>query len=46
MIEACYFDGRSTRLRRVGLSFADDCLVVAGDGIDQRTPFAEVKNCG
>lgn len=43
MIEACYFDGRTTRLRRVGLSFADGCLVVAGDGIEQRTPFAEVK---
>ena len=43
MIEACYFDGRTTRLRRVDLSFADGCLVVAGDGIAQRTPFAEVK---
>jgi len=42
MIEACYFDGRTTRLRRVGLSFADGCLIVAGDGIEQRTPFAEV----
>ena len=43
MIQARYFDGRTTRLRIVDLSLADGCLVVAGDGIALRLPFAEVK---
>lgn len=43
MIQARYFDGRTTRLRLVDLSLAGDCLVVAGDGIALRVPFAEVK---
>jgi len=42
MLEARYFDGKTTRLRIVGLSLAGDCLIVEGDGIDLRAPFAEV----
>ena len=41
-LEARYFDGRTTRLSTVDLSLADDHLVVAGDGIALRIPFAEV----
>lgn len=43
MIEARYFDGRSTRVHPVTLSFAGDCWVIAGDHLDLRVPFAEVK---
>lgn len=42
MIEARYFDGRSTRIHRVVLSLAEDRLVIAGDGIDLRVPFSQV----
>ncbi|HMA48902.1 MAG TPA: M48 family metallopeptidase [Magnetospirillaceae bacterium] len=42
MIDAQYFDGRSTRVHRVTLSFAGGCWVVAGEGVDRRLPFAEV----
>src|SRR5512142_403376 len=43
MLEARYFDGRSTRVHRVSLSAADGCWLIAGDGVDLRLPFAEVK---
>jgi len=39
MIEAQYFDGRSTRIHKVGLSIVSECLVVAGDGVRRRVPF-------
>jgi Zn-dependent protease with chaperone function len=43
MISADYFDGHSTRVRVVGLEVVGDDLVVAGEDIDVRVPFAEVK---
>lgn len=42
MVAAHYFDGRSTRINRVELSFADDTLVIAGDGVDLSLPFGHV----
>lgn len=42
MIEARYFDGRSTRLYRVSLSLAEGRLIVEGDGIDLAVPFSQV----
>lgn len=43
MVRASYFDGRSTRVHRVSLSVSGDDLVIAGEGIDLRVPFANVK---
>jgi len=43
MLRANYFDGRSTRIRVVELSVAGEDLVVAGEDIDLRVPFAHVK---
>src|SRR5258708_3441685 len=42
MLQANYFDGRSTRVRVVNLSMAGDDLIVAGEDIDFRVPFADV----
>jgi Zn-dependent protease with chaperone function len=43
MLQANYFDGRSTRVRLVDLSIVGEDLVLAGDGIDFRVPFIDVK---
>jgi Zn-dependent protease with chaperone function len=43
MLAAYYFDGRSTRVRSVNLSVAGEDLVVAGEDIDLRIPFAQVR---
>jgi Zn-dependent protease with chaperone function len=43
MLQANYFDGRSTRVRLVNLSVVDDYLVIAGDDINLRVPFVHVK---
>jgi Zn-dependent protease with chaperone function len=43
MLHANYFDGRSTRVRAVNLSVAGEDLVIAGEDIDFRVPFADVK---
>jgi Zn-dependent protease with chaperone function len=43
MIQAHYFDGRSTRVRAVNLSLAGEDLIVAGEDIDLRVPFARVE---
>lgn len=42
MLDADYFDGRSTRLRRVTLQVAGEDLIVTGEDIDLRVPFARV----
>src|SRR5258708_38876885 len=42
MLQANYFDGRSTRVRVVNLSVAGDDLIVAGEDIGFRVPFADV----
>ncbi len=42
MLQANYFDGRSTRVRVVNLSVAGDDLIIAGEDIDFRVPFADV----
>lgn len=43
MLHAHYFDGRSTRVRVVNLSLVGEDLVIAGEDIDFRVPFADVK---
>jgi Zn-dependent protease with chaperone function len=43
MVHADYFDGRSTRIRAVNLSAAGEDLVIAGEDVDVRVPFAHVK---
>jgi Zn-dependent protease with chaperone function len=43
MLQAHYFDGRSTRLREVSLSIDGTDLIVAGEDLDIRIPFADVK---
>ena len=43
MVSASYFDGRSTRVRQVSLSIIGDDLVVSGEDVDLRVPFADVK---
>jgi Zn-dependent protease with chaperone function len=43
MLQASYFDGRSTRVRAVNLDVIGEDLVVAGEDIDLRIPFANVK---
>jgi Zn-dependent protease with chaperone function len=43
VLQANYFDGRSTRVRAVNLSLAGDDLVIAGEDIDFRVPFVDVR---
>jgi Zn-dependent protease with chaperone function len=43
VVSASYFDGRSTRVRTVGLSMTGDDLSVTGEDIDLRIPFAQVS---
>jgi Zn-dependent protease with chaperone function len=43
MLQANYFDGRSTRVRIVDLSLAGEDLVIAGEDINLRIPFADVR---
>jgi Zn-dependent protease with chaperone function len=43
MLEANYFDGRSTRVRVVHLSVAGDALVIAGEDVNLQVPFADVS---
>jgi Zn-dependent protease with chaperone function len=42
MLQANYFDGRSTRVRVVNLAVAGDDLIIAGEDVDIRVPFADV----
>jgi hypothetical protein len=42
MLQANYFDGRSTRVRAVNLSVAGDDLIIAGEDINLRVAFADV----
>ena len=43
MVQANYFDGRSTRIRAVTLSMAGETLVIAGEDINLHVPFADVS---
>lgn len=43
MVEANYFDGRSTRIRAVNLSVDGQEIIITGDGIDLRLPIAEIR---
>ena len=43
MVRADYFDGRSTRIRVVTLSVVGEDLVVTGEDMDFRVPFATVR---
>jgi Zn-dependent protease with chaperone function len=43
VLEANYFDGHSTRVRVVVLSVVENDLVIAGEDIDIRLPFAQVQ---
>ena len=43
VVEANFFDGRSTRIRMVNLSVDGKSIVIAGDGMDLRLPIAEIK---
>jgi Zn-dependent protease with chaperone function len=43
MVQAKYFDGRSTRIHAVSLSMAGETLVIAGEDIDLHVPFADVS---
>jgi Zn-dependent protease with chaperone function len=43
MLHAHYFDVRSMRVRVVNLSVVGEDLVIAGEDIDFRVPFADVK---
>jgi Zn-dependent protease with chaperone function len=43
MLAADYFDGRTTRVRRVSLQAAGEDLVLTGEDIDVRVPFAQVQ---
>ena len=42
MLQAQYFDGRSTRVRTVNLSTAGRDLVIAGDDFQRKVPLASV----
>src|SRR3984893_18236029 len=42
MLHANYFDGRSTRVRVVNLSVAGEDLIIAGEDVEFRVPFADV----
>lgn len=43
MLQADYFDGRSTRVRVVNVSVVGADLVIAGEDVDFRVPFAQIK---
>jgi Zn-dependent protease with chaperone function len=43
MLQANYFDGHSTRVRAVNLSVVGEDLVISGEDIELRVPFADVK---
>ncbi len=43
MLAADYFDGHSSRVRVVQLEVAGQDLVIVGEDIDMRVPFAQVK---
>ena len=43
MLNAHYFDGRSTRVRVVSLAVAGKDLIVCGEDVDRRVPFSEVE---
>jgi Zn-dependent protease with chaperone function len=43
MLQANYFDGCSTRVRVVNLSLVGEDLVIAGEDIDLRVPFADIN---
>jgi Zn-dependent protease with chaperone function len=43
MVQAKYFDGRSTRIRPVTLSMAGEMLLIAGEDISLQVPFAGVS---
>jgi len=43
VLQAKYFDGRSTRVRAVNLSVAGDDLVIAGEDVNLQIPFANVS---
>jgi Zn-dependent protease with chaperone function len=42
MLHANYFDGCSTRVRAVDLSMAGEDLIIAGEDVNLRVPFARV----
>jgi Zn-dependent protease with chaperone function len=42
MLQANYFDGRSTRIRVVNLSLAGEDLIISGEDVNLRVPFALV----
>jgi Zn-dependent protease with chaperone function len=42
MLRGDYFDGLSTRMRVVELSIVDESLVLAGEDVNLRVPFADV----
>jgi Zn-dependent protease with chaperone function len=42
MLSADYFDGHSSRVRAVGLAVTGEDLVIVGEDIELRVPFAEV----
>lgn len=42
MVSANYYDGRSTRVRAVNLSLLGEDLLIAGEDVDVRVPFAKV----
>jgi Zn-dependent protease with chaperone function len=42
MLQANYFDGHSTRVRVVNLSVVGEDLIIAGEDINLRVPFAHV----
>jgi Zn-dependent protease with chaperone function len=43
VLQARYFDGQSTRVRKVDLSVLDGDLLVVGEDINLRVPFGQVK---
>jgi len=42
VLAASYFDGQSTRVREVFLALVDNDLVITGESVDVRVPFAQV----
>jgi Zn-dependent protease with chaperone function len=42
VVHANYFDGRSTRVRAVGMSMAGEDLIVSGEDVALRIPFSSV----
>jgi Zn-dependent protease with chaperone function len=43
LLQASYFDGQSTRVREVVLSIVDSDLIVTGEDVNVRVPFAQVQ---